>query len=327
MGQTGSRQYSYQQYYNAMQKNGKINLNGIDLNTLDPYEVLNVNKNFTWDELKDAYRRTALLTHPDKEGGDERIFNIVTKCFEYLAKEYKKRDADKPHHMLKEQSKNFFLDQKNSLPHPSEIYSNGADTKEPFEKRFNDTFNKCRIENEDMDFGYGDFMDKSSKSREDFSINNIFNGNKVDASSFNEAFKRNVAPSKEIIKYREPEPLQLAKSIQYTELGGKRPDDYSSSLEQQSKNGLTYTDYMKAYTNTRLVDEDMIKSKKEFKSVEEYENYRDKRIKKKLSPKELQMQEIKRIEAEKEEQDRLSRLRIYDENISMMHDKATRLLK
>jgi curved DNA-binding protein CbpA len=326
MGQSGSRQYSYQQYYSAMQKKGNVNLNGIDLTTLDPYEVLNVNKNFTWEELKDAYRRTALMTHPDKEGGNEKIFNIVTKCFEFLAKEYKKRDADKPHYMLKEQSKNFFLDQKNSMPHPSEIYGK-RDNSEPFEKRFNKTFNLCRVENEEMDFGYGDFMDKSSKSREDISINNIFNGNKVDASSFNEAFKRNVAPSKEIIKYKEPEPLQLAKSIQYTELGGKRPDDYSSSVEQQSKNGLTYTDYMKAYSNTRLVDEDMIKSKKEFKSVEEYENYRDKRIKKKLSPKELQMQEIKRAQSEKEEEDRLARLRAYDDHISMMHDKATRLLK
>ena len=117
------------------------------------------------------------------------------------------------------------------------------------------------------------------------------------------------------------------KTIQYTELGGKKPDDYSSSVEQQSKNSLSYTDYMKAYSNTRLVNEDDINLRKEFKNVEDYEKFRDKKIKKKLSPKELQMQELKRQQEEKEESERLMRLKLYDDNASKMHDKARRLLQ
>lgn len=325
MGQGGSRNYTYQQYYNAMKQNGKVNLNNIDLNTLDPYEVLSVPKNFTWDQLKDSYRKTALMTHPDKNGGDDEVFNLVTNCFKHLAYEFKKRDADKPHHLLKEQSKNFFLDQNNSLPHPSEIYS--SDKTEPFERKFNKAFDACKVNNEEFDFGYGSIMEQSSKSREDISIQNIFSNSKVDSSTFNDIFKKNVGVSKDIVKYKEPEALQLAKTIQYTELGGKKPDDYSSSVEQQSKNSLSYTDYMKAYSNTRLVNEDDINLRKEFKNVEDYEKFRDKKIKKKLSPKELQMQELKRQQEEKEESERLMRLKLYDDNASKMHDKARRLLQ
>lgn len=323
MGQSGSRHYTYQQYYNAMQQSGNnVNLDRVDLNSLDPYEVLNVPKNFTWEELKAGYRKTALMTHPDKNGGDDRVFNLVTKCFEILAIEFKRRDADKPHHMLKEQSKNFFLDKQNSMPHPSEVFDRDA----PFEEKFNKTFDICKVNDDEMDFGYGNIMEKSSKNREDISIQNIFNRDKVDNSTFNDMFKKNVAPpSKELIKYKEPEPLQLAKNIQYTELGGKKPDDYSSSVEQSGKN-LNYTDYMRAYSGQRLVNEEDIKDRKEFKNVEEYENYRDKKIKKKLSNKELQFQQLKKEKDERDEQERLGRLKQYDEKINIMHEKANRLL-
>ena len=87
-----------------------------------------------------------------------------------------------------------------------------------------------------------------------------------------------------VVKYKEPEPLVLAKSMQFTELGGKRPDDYSSSVEQRS---LAYTDYMRAYDGNRFVDEDLIKHHKEFKSVKEYEKYKDNKAKKELSSKKI----------------------------------------
>lgn len=322
MGQSGSRHYSYQQYYDAMQKSGNINLNGVKLDELDPYEVLSVRKDFTWDELKNAFRKTALLTHPDKNGGDRRVFNLVTKCFEILAQDFKRRDSDRPHHILKEDFKSYNTGMQNTMRHPSEAF----DRDTSFEEKFNKTFDQCRIVDDEMSFGYGDIMAKSSKNREEISINNIFNRDNVDSSTFNDIFKQNVeAPKNEVIKYKEPEALQLAKSIQYTELGGKRPDDYSSSVEKP-KNSLNYTDYMKAYSGTRLVNEDLINNRKEFKNVEEYEHYREKKSKKKLSEKELQYQQIKKEKEENEEQERLNRLKITDENIGKMHDKANRLM-
>ena len=95
MGNTGSRQYTYHQYYNVIKKDKKFDFNKINYDLLDPYEVLEVRKNYTWDELKDAYKYTALITHPDKEGGNEIVFNFVNDCFKKIAYEYKARQSDK----------------------------------------------------------------------------------------------------------------------------------------------------------------------------------------------------------------------------------------
>jgi DnaJ-class molecular chaperone len=97
MGNTNSaRQYTYQQYYKAVvKKNKKYDFSKINLELLDPYEVLEIPKNFTFEQLKYAYKATALLTHPDKEGGNKLIFEFVTECFKLLAEEYKSRNANK----------------------------------------------------------------------------------------------------------------------------------------------------------------------------------------------------------------------------------------
>ena len=277
MGANSSRQYTYQQYYNAAQQSGvieEIDFKNIDIDSINPYEVLNVSKQFTWNELKESYRKLAMNTHPDKQGGNKDLFNIITHCFKKLAAELKLREEDKGHHDLKKQSNDYFH---NTMPHPSEVMV------KPNEKmttdKFNKNFEKCKLYDEEIEFGYGSKMDESTKIREDINIEKLIKKNKIDNESFNALFNKNVPVNKGLIKYREPEPLILAKSLQFTELGGKRPDDYSSSLEKNNANTLAYTDYMKAHDGTRLVDPSLMKNVKEFKSVDEYEAYRDKKAK------------------------------------------------
>ena len=324
MGANSSRQYTYQQYYNAAQKSGVINdidFKNIDIESINPYEVLNVPKNFTWIELKEAYRKLAINTHPDKQGGNKDLFNIITHCFRKLADELKKREDDRSHQDLKQQSNDFFHKMTNEVrPHPSEVLA-------PNEKftntKFNKNFEKCKLYDEEIEFGYGSKMEESTKKREEINIEKLIKKNKIDNESFNEIFNKNVPVNKELIKYREPEPLILAKSLQYTELGGKRPDDYSSSIEKT--NTLAYTDYMRAHDGTRLVDPRLMKNVKEFKSVDEYEAYRDDKSKKILSMKELKKEELKALKEKKEEDERLERLRIYDKKVEKSYEKASQL--
>jgi curved DNA-binding protein CbpA len=324
MGANSSRQYTYQQYYNAAQKSGVINdidFKNIDIESINPYEVLNVSKNFTWDELKISYRKLAINTHPDKQGGNKDLFNIITHCFKKLADELKTREEDKNFFDLKQQSNDYFHKMTNeATPHPSDVLK-------PNEKftntKFNKNFEKCKLYDEEIEFGYGSKMEESTKKREDINIEKLIKKNKIDNESFNEIFNKNVPVNKELIKYREPEPLILAKSLQYTELGGKRPDDYSSSIEKT--NTLAYTDYMRAHDGTRLVDPRLMKNVKEFKSVDEYEAYRDDKSKKILSAKELKKEELKALKEKKEEEERLERLRIYDKKIEKSYEKASQL--
>jgi curved DNA-binding protein CbpA len=330
MGAKSSRQYTYQQYYEAMKKSGNtanIDLKNINMENIDPYEVFNISKNFTWNELKETYRKLAINTHPDKPGGNKDVFNIITYCFEKLALEYKKRESDLSHIELKKQSKDYF-DKivSDKIPHPSIININreGGDNAELFSQKFNRNFEKCKIYDDEVEFGYGKNMDESSKIREDIKIEKVIHKKKIDNKSFNDIFNSKVPINKQLVKYKEPEPLLLSKSLHFTELGNKRPDDYSSSSIKIS-NSLSYSDYMKAHEGTRLVDTEIIKNMKEFKSVEEYEIYRDNKAKIELSTKELKQQEIKKLREEKEEQLRLERLKKYDKNVELSYEKANRL--
>jgi|688.fasta_scaffold06216_10 curved DNA-binding protein CbpA len=322
MGNNSSnRQYTYHQYYNAIKTDKSFDFSKINYSLLNPYEVLEVSKTFTWDELKEAYKHTALLTHPDKVGGNKIVFNFVTECFKVLAEEYKARNANKTFMELKQQVKSYYSKDNEEDIIPAPI------TGDNFNEKFNKTFDMCKLEDEENDFGYGDIMNESSKIREDFSQENLFEKKKFDNNSFNKIFtKHTPPPPKELVKYKEPEPMVLAKTMNYTEIGGKRPDDYSSSAEKSGKNNLIYSDYKVAYSNTRLVDDEMInKSLKDFKSIEEYEKYRNSKIKKGLTDKEKLYFENKKIKEEQEEYLRLERIKQNDIKIKMNNEKASRL--
>ena len=320
-----SRQYTYQQYYSAViKKNPDFDFSKINLSLLNPYEVLEINKKFTWDELKIAYRKTALLTHPDKEGGNRLIFNFVTDCFKSLAEEYKSRDSNKSFIELKKQSKDYY-DSQNNGDNNNEIET--PITGSNFNEKFNKKFEMCKIDNEEDDFGYGDLMTESNNNRDDLpDPKNLFETQKFDNSSFNKIFIKHTLPPppSQLIKYKDPEPLVLAKTMNYTEIGGKRPDDYSSSIEKSSKNNLIYSDYKIAYTNTRLVDDETF-TIKNFKNVEEYEAHRNSKFKKGLTEKEKKYFELKKLKEEKEEYERQQRIKQNDLKIKLNNEKASRL--
>src|SRR5215467_3335962 len=71
----------------------------------DYYEILGVSKNATLDEIKRAYRKLALEYHPDrnktKEG--EEKFKEITKAFEVLSNEEKRKTYDQYGHAAFEQ--------------------------------------------------------------------------------------------------------------------------------------------------------------------------------------------------------------------------------
>jgi len=338
MGNTSSRQNIYQDYHNSLQHNNitnstnsmnyenstkdTIDLKNIDMKKLNHYEVLNLKKNFTWEELKDAYKKLAINTHPDKPGGNKDLFSIITYSFKKLAIEYKKRNSDLEHYELKKQSTEYFHKMTSeTTPHPSDILSNNRD--EAFSTKFNRNFEKCKVYDDDIDFGYGEKMQISSKIREDINIEKVIKKDKIDNETFNNLFNKNVPINKQLVKYKEPEPLLMAKTLNFTELGSKKSDDYTCTPEKSKI--LAYTDYMKAHDGSRLVDTSIINNNKTFKNIDEYKKYSDSKIEKQLSQKELKHQELKRIKEEKEEMMRLKRLEKYDKRIEKSYNKANKL--
>lgn len=313
MGNANTRSMTYHQYYESLQNSNPGAIAKLDLNGLDPYQVLGVNHNFTFDELKEAYRRIARMVHPDK-GGTDQLFQMVTDCFRVLAAEYKKRISDRPHHELKKDAQEYY--ERN----PSTFRKDSAD----FLKQFNRAFDDNRMEDDDMGIGYGDRMVASSKTRENIDIPRTLN--KFNAEVFHKTFETTTLPTaQEVVVYREPEAMPLARKIQYTELGADKPQDFSSG-EGQSRNSLAYTDYMKAHTTSRLVDPRAVKEQRQYANVEQYESARAEVLSRPMTAEERAWREQKQREEDEAEQRRRTRLVERDRKIALHHDRMNQLM-
>jgi len=323
MGNNGSR--SYDAYYESL-KNQKKTTGSNNALDVDPYEVFGLSKDFEWDDLKNAYKRLAKLVHPDK-GGSEEIFNKVTDCFKALAYEYKMRKSDRPHHELKKESQEY--NSKNSERGDiSRFASKDHDESGmSFTERFNKTFDENKLEEDDNSKGYAHMMAKSSKTREDLSVPTYIKpGKKLDMAAFNKTFDTVTLPkSSEIVKYKEPEALPLARRMQYSELG-ETVDDFTSSSTSRDSRGLQYTDYKKAYETGRLVDPRSVDERKQFKTVGEYESMRERVLGTAETEEELQYKAKKEKDAARAEEARLRRLSERDRIIEEHHNKVNRLL-
>jgi molecular chaperone DnaJ len=65
-----------------------------DMSKRDYYEVLGVPKSASADELKKAFRREAVLHHPDKEGGNEDKFKELNEAYDVLKDAQKRQRYD-----------------------------------------------------------------------------------------------------------------------------------------------------------------------------------------------------------------------------------------
>lgn len=302
MGQGQSRKDAYSYAIN--------NANSIDFSKISPYAVLDVKEDFTFDELVKAYRQTAFKVHPDK-GGSEVLFNFVTECFKTLAEDYKLRQVEKPHHVLKQDF--------NEYVRPT-VTRSVADTPN-FNDKFNQLFEENKLQDEDNERGYGHIMAESTKEREDFKIKRVMK--KFDNGKFNDKFEAVVKPSKDIIIYKEPEPLLLAKNLNFTVLGGKT-EDFNSDTSREAP--LHYSDYYKAHTTSRLVDPRAVTKRKEYRTVGDYESDRAIAVEKPMDDEELKYRRKKELHAQKKEEERLRRIAERDAAAGEHYEKMNKLL-
>jgi curved DNA-binding protein CbpA len=327
MGNTSSRNAVYDKYYHTL--NATHGGEPVDMSKVDPYEILGVSRSFTWDELKSSYKRIAKLVHPDK-GGSEKLFNTVTECFRILAHDYKSRQ-ERSHNELRETSREYMKSSEyaseDARSAPPMFVNTRDDRSGNFNDRFNRAFDANKYEEDDgtsASVGYGAKMDASTKVRADFTVPKVLK--KFDSQSFNKVFESVTMPtSSEVVKYREPEALPIAKSIQYNELGKSATDDFSSTTEGEGRRTLQYTDYMRAHSNTRLVDPRSVEKRKTYKNVDEYDAERSTATTKAATKEELAWMQERERKAELAERERLERLKQRDNNARLYHDRVNML--
>ena len=278
---------------------------------------------YTEKEIKTAYRNLAMKHHPDK-GGNEEIFKLLTKAYLALIKENEGNNY----------VEKTFMDLKSGVSQSTPPQPNSMGGDDDFDvNKFNQFFETNRLDDVDFDNGYGDWKttDTSEKPKQIFNqkfsneiFNTVFNELTHNENSKNQQNSTN----QQIQVYEEPQPLSVNNRLGYSNLDYRKTDDYSKEYDIQdgsSKNGIYFTDYKKAYTQTTLVNPNTIQERKAYKDVEDLSKARE--------TQDFTMTEADRLLVEKKKQqaeaieaERLMRLRSRDDQLTNHSARVSKLL-
>ena len=210
------------------------------LGDIDPYKLYGYDKNKRIDiqDLKLKYKKFALDTHPDKNNGDSKNFNIINEAFKVLYEDYKLKQNDKQFNELKNNSQSYIEKQTKTNYQNTSVNSDNFNV-----NKFNTVYNDHRISNVNDD-GYGDW----SKDNE-FDSEDIVRNNSLTKGNFNNMFENNVKVSDSVVQYRNPKELFMNNENNCEELGVDKIDNYTGNTKS-----INYTDYKEAHTTSRLID-------------------------------------------------------------------------
>jgi hypothetical protein len=301
-------------------------LREMESGNVDSLRLLGLNTNYTIEELKSAYKRMAMETHPDRPGGNTEKFQLITQCYMSLLERLKGQTPAKSAMDLRADARAATTN--GSSSGASDGQSNdpvgkGAARRKsqvppkfinPDGQGFNvKLFNKLYEENkiwDPNDDGYEDWLRKGD-------VDEIRKAPPVFSKSFNigvfnstfEDWKQQAnqgGVSGQIQKYERPQEL-ISTSSGYTVLdGGQAITDFTKSLD--SPGALNYSDLKAAYTGgCDMIDPRTVDARKEYRNVEELIRDRD-RLDYVLSPEDAAIEERFARERAQREQERLSRL-------------------
>jgi curved DNA-binding protein CbpA len=250
---------------------------------LDPYEVLGVSHNSSWDDIKKAYKSMLIKTHPDKMGS-AKYFMMVHEAYSDLQSQFKGKAKESNAPSEKQTYK------VENVMSPQKMKNFSAD-------KFNKFFDKNRINLTDPygTNGYREHMSDRLNYQEDISV-----------AKYNKVY----IPTKQIVKYEEPEYLQSSKLVESVyHLGVDNVEDYS---------GGGGTDIMKAYCNHVG---DHIDTVKKFKNVKELNEYRSNQN---LEISEEEIKQRQKLDAQMHKLEQL-RLNTVKKNDSKINEKYVNL--
>lgn len=251
-------------------------------------KLFGVGDNYESNHIKTRFKELALIHHPDR-GGSQLAFEALVDMYKCLHKHLQQsREADF----------NTMRNAARSAPHAKVPPENDQRKKEniaegDFSSRFNAFYEKHHIPDPNNE-GYNNFI--------------------------NEADVRVTNDNYTVTKYNEPKPQVLGRgALGCTELG-TRQNDFSGE-----EGRLLYTDYRRAHTTGKLIDEATANVRQDFRSIEDYERHRERNQNNPVTEEETnRMHEYLRYQ-EKTERDRMRRLRKSDSRAFEHFEKVNQL--
>jgi hypothetical protein len=213
---------------------------------IDPYKLLNLDKNSCKKDVIKRYRELAIICHPDK-GGDSNAFQALTKGFLSIIENIKKNKDNKHFYELKKESLNNNED-KNYDQCPL------GDNENFNINLFNEIYNKTKLKS-NVDIGYEGWMNDNKPNN---TVDNTLFDDKFNIKVFNTVFNQQRVDNKvnnetNLQIYNEPQAKCLSKSnINYMEIDVDKNINDINFTNQSKKIG--YTDYKEAMTNNLLVN-------------------------------------------------------------------------
>lgn len=288
---------------NNYDNNNQQDSSNVNLGNIDPYKLYGFeDKRYDEESLKRKFREYALQTHPDKNNGNSKNFNIVKNAYKFLYEELKKKEVDKSYLELKNNSRDFITNQQN-------LKNSRLDDNFDLNK-FNSFYDENKIEDE-SNYGYKDWMENNKISDE-----SIIKNTNLNKGNFNTMFDKNVKVSNEIINYDSPKTLFMNEENNVLVLGGK-----TDNFTGKTKN-MAYTDYREAHSNSRLVNTNM--KYKTYDNIDEYNHARS-------NIKDLTQEELSNIEMQKQkekeaEEKRVQNLQYQDRLHFQNYEKINKLM-
>ena len=305
-------------------------LSDLEKSNIDALKLFQLQSNYSIDELKTAYKKLAMKTHPDKAGGNVEQFQLVTKCYMSLLEKYKDRETNKNFNDIRTESKDYILKQQAYTKETNSSTSGKNSAKVDKDKFDSQLFNKIYEQNklwESGDDGYGDWF----KSNENNDAPDEVFGKKFNVNVFNSTFEdnkeRNIEKNGAIQQFHEPQEL-VSCSTGFTDIDifARKIDDFSKPLPvgNGGKADLAYTDLKTAYTSKgAFIDPNKVEYK-QYKNVDELKRDRS-TVRFDMTPEQMREYEMKKRREIEEEERRQELIRqrdsISSNNYSSVHTK------
>lgn len=250
----------------------------LDINNYNLQDILSLFKipvNFDELDMKMA-KQVVLKTHPDKSKLPAEYFLFYSKAYKMLHSvwEFRKRgevDSKNPKNTeysnYSDEDKNILLDQ---FFESNEKFKKSAN----FNRWFNEQFERNKLSNEAEEKGYGEWL----KTDEDIDEA----ANNVSMATMKQEFDKKKYKARSLIVREDVQEIFSNNSFSSSsaELSNDAPVTYDSGLFS----GLGFQDLYKAHTETVIpVTEEDYEQKQKFRSVNEYQSYRNNQDTKPLS--------------------------------------------
>jgi curved DNA-binding protein CbpA len=259
---SGPKQSSYDQLSETAQNDRALSYFQACLQVLGLEEEVAL----TEESLKAAYKKAAVKAHPDKRGGSEQAFEMVTRSYAYLS-EILRRIQGGRDQLKKVEAPTALKDERFKESHdfqhvkPIKLDPNNLNM-----NAFNQMFEQTHIPDPEGE-GYGDWLKSEGVGSNTPNFSGKFNRDVFNQMFVDESAKQKQASNQ--LAVVSPQALTMAPGLGI-ELGRGRPDDFTAAANSQMK----YTDLRAAYTTESTFSGQVANVRVDPRDYETYANSR-----------------------------------------------------